>query len=969
MQFRHLLSISFLTCLLTLNGHTQTNLVSNQGLETFTTCPNTLSQLGNATGWGQPTLHIGSPDYFNSCQTNTTAGVPTNTFGSTNANQGNAYAGGYTFLNYTGSYAIYREYVVGTLNQALVAGQAYIVSFQYARSTNCKYATDALGFYLSSSWPTMGTSGFGVLPVTPNSTNPSGNVLSSNSWSTYQDTIIASGGEQYITIGSFTQNASGTLVTSSASINGAYMYFDDAQVIVYNGVFGDSNICLGEEAQVYSILDSTFYWVNASNPTVSLGSNDTLTVTPSQTTTYWAITWNDTFAFTVTVHDPPSEFVGNDTIICEGDTLNRLVNLPGYELLWSNNDTDSLFTTLDSGYHWLDISIYNCTKRDSFHVDFYEFPVFELIDDTTICKDDSYFLQSGLSTPLLFNWNTGASTPNISVLDSGLYAVTVTNEYCSYSDSVVISEYPEVSIDLGNEKDFCYTSGATITPAVVNVNQFQWSTGANSDSLQVNATNMYYVSATYNGYCEVTDSVQYNFHSEPTIQFSEDTMRFCVGSEIELEPAVTSSLSVEYLWNNGDISPAILTNQVGLFWVEASNDNCAIRDSIIIEMYDDLAVTLGEDISICEGETATLTPKSPINIAGYSWSDNSTNNTLKVTEAGTYHVTVTNGVCSDADEINVFVFDYPIFDLGNDTAVCPGDEISFDITQDAEIMSYKWFDGTSSPIYTTDIDFNETLIWATTTNGNCQTTDSILVTIRKTPSAGIGPDTAICKGDEIQVKVKEDSRIETIVWSTNDSVQGIMVSDSGEITVHVFDGICTSTDKRRIRYRDEPSQGSFQIDVPSTICLNEEFTVDMRNDLISNYQWQDGSTSSSFTIDEEGIYWVEGIHRCGVLRDTAIVDRCECPIWAPTAFNPDGNDQNDKFIPVIDCNPVEFQFSIYDRWGELIFESSDPELSWDGKYRNEAAPAGSYVWKMIFTVLHEGNIMKSEESGQILLIR
>ena len=74
MQFR---LVFFLSTILVIGSYTagsQTNLVSNQGLETFTNCPTTLSQLGNATGWGQPTLHIGSPDYFNSCQTNTTAG-------------------------------------------------------------------------------------------------------------------------------------------------------------------------------------------------------------------------------------------------------------------------------------------------------------------------------------------------------------------------------------------------------------------------------------------------------------------------------------------------------------------------------------------------------------------------------------------------------------------------------------------------------------------------------------------------------------------------------------------------------------------------------------------------------------------------------------------------------------------------------------------------------------------------------
>lgn len=967
-MLKHILASLIIILFLARLSYSQTNLVSNQGLETFTNCPTTLSQLGNATGWGQPTLHIGSPDYFNSCQTNTTAGVPTNTFGTTNANQGNAYAGGYTYLNSSGSYAAYREYVVATLTAPLVAGQAYVISFQYARSTNCRYATDALGFYLSSSWPSNGTSGFGALPVTPNSTNPSGNVLSSNAWSTYQDTIIAAGGEQYLTIGSFTQLATGTLVTQNASIPGAYMYYDDAKVVVYDGIFGDSNICLGSEAQIYAILDSTFYWVEASNPNVSLGNNDTLTVSPTQTTTYWAITWNDTFDFTVNVHNPPNEFVGNDTTLCEGDTLNRLVNLPGYELLWSNNDTDSLFTTVDSGYHWLEISIYNCTKRDSFYLNYHPFPEFELIDDTTICKDDLYYLSPGLSNNLLYSWNTGATTPGITVYDSGKYVVTVTNEFCSYSDSVVIDEHPEVSVDLGWDKSFCYTANAFVVPTSQNVTQYQWSTGAGGDSIQVSQTGMYYVTATYNGICAVYDSVQYNFHYEPVVEFLDDTARFCVGEAITLEPEVTSALTVEYQWNNGDQGSYINTNQVGLFWVEVSNENCAQSDSIIIEMYDDLAVSLGPDVSICEDESVVLKPQTAVPVNDYEWSTGDNNNSLKVSESGTYYVSVSNGICSDVDGINVFVFDYPVFNLGNDTSICPNDSIQFDITQDAEIIEYKWYDGHSGS--TKDVSIKQkTTVWAKVINGVCETVDSITISNRSVPSAYLGEDTTICSDQELQLSIPADDRIEAITWNTQDSTASISIKDSGDYSVLLFDGYCTTQGKINVAHHPMPTPADFRLDVPSTICLDEKFAVNMQSDYISNYTWQDGSTSPNYTISEEGVYWVEGRHRCGTIRDTAIISRCECAVWAPTAFRPDGDGLNDEFKPLLDCQPLDYQLQVYDRWGELIFESDDAQNAWDGLYRGSEAVSGSYAWKVVYTVSHKGKIVKSESQGQVHLLR
>jgi len=953
--------------LLALAGHSQSNLVSNGGLETFSTCPNTLSQLTLATGWGQATLHVGSPDYFNSCQTNTTAGVPTNTFGSTGANQGNAYAGGYTYLNYGGSLATYREYVVATLTSALVAGQSYVVSFQYARATNTRYASDAYGFYLSSAWPSNGTSGNGALPVTPTSLNPTGNFLSATSWSTYSDTIVAAGGEQYLTIGSFTQNASGTLV-SSTGINGAYMYVDDAQIIIYNGIFGDSNICLGDSALIYGILDTTHYWVDSANPNVNLGTNDTLIVAPTQTTTYWAITYNDTFAFTVGVHNPPAQFVGNDTVLCEGDTMMRLVNLPGYDLLWSDSETDSALFSVDSGYHWLEISIYTCTKRDSFHVTFHEFPEFDLVEDTTICDYDNYFLSTGLSSPLLFNWSTGGTAAGISIVDSGIYSVTVTNENCAFSDSSYFSYYPEITLDLGQDKDFCYTPSSFITPSVVNANQFNWSNNASSDSIQVNTSGLYFLTVSNNGICEAVDSVQYNFYHEPTVNFTDDTAFFCDGDKVELLPQVVSGLPVDYAWSTTDNNTSIFTNQIGLFWVEVSNEHCAQRDSIIVEMHDIIGVTLGQDISICEGESVTLEPKSFKPVSSYYWNTGSTNSTLTVSEHGTYSVSVSDGTCTDITDVNVFVLEYPIIDLGADTSVCPGSLIAFDATQDAEVIEYSWFEGGSQSTQEYVAEKNMS-IWVAVSNADCRSYDTINIDIISSPSAYIGEDTAICSGDQLNIDVSEDARIQTVNWSTGASGLSATITDSGTYSVVVFDGNCQTKDKVRINLKPEPTQADVFIDVPDVICLNESFDVDIKNELISGYQWQDGSTKSTYTIDSEGIYWIKASHACGVLVDTAEVSRCECPIWVPTAFNPDGNTVNDQFAPKLDCEPLEYMFRIYDRWGELVYETNKPFESWDGQYHGTDAAMGAYAWKLVFTVYHEGSIMKSEKSGSILLIR
>ena len=68
-------------------------------------------------------------------------------------------------------------------------------------------------------------------------------------------------------------------------------------------------------------------------------------------------------------------------------------------------------------------------------------------------------------------------------------------------------------------------------------------------------------------------------------------------------------------------------------------------------------------------------------------------------------------------------------------------------------------------------------------------------------------------------------------------------------------------------------------------------------------------------------------------------------VYIPNAFTPDGDGLNDVFIPV-GKGITDFTLQIFNRWGELIFESNDSKKGWDGTFKNEAVPTGAYVYKM-----------------------
>jgi gliding motility-associated-like protein len=76
----------------------------------------------------------------------------------------------------------------------------------------------------------------------------------------------------------------------------------------------------------------------------------------------------------------------------------------------------------------------------------------------------------------------------------------------------------------------------------------------------------------------------------------------------------------------------------------------------------------------------------------------------------------------------------------------------------------------------------------------------------------------------------------------------------------------------------------------------------------------------------------------------------ELIIYVPNTFTPDGDGSNDVFTPVITegVDPSDYSFRIYNRWGELIFETSEVNRGWDGYYQGLIAKDGTYVWQMEF---------------------
>jgi gliding motility-associated-like protein len=91
--------------------------------------------------------------------------------------------------------------------------------------------------------------------------------------------------------------------------------------------------------------------------------------------------------------------------------------------------------------------------------------------------------------------------------------------------------------------------------------------------------------------------------------------------------------------------------------------------------------------------------------------------------------------------------------------------------------------------------------------------------------------------------------------------------------------------------------------------------------------------------------------------------------YLPNAFSPDGDGLNDEFKPVEKYDFVEtYQLSIYNRWGQLIFVTSDISQGWDGTFKGNPVPGGSYVYRIVFTAYPDYS-EKQTRTGSVVVVR
>ncbi|MEM7374062.1 MAG: gliding motility-associated C-terminal domain-containing protein [Bacteroidota bacterium] len=221
-------------------------------------------------------------------------------------------------------------------------------------------------------------------------------------------------------------------------------------------------------------------------------------------------------------------------------------------------------------------------------------------------------------------------------------------------------------------------------------------------------------------------------------------------------------------------------------------------------------------------------------------------------------------------------------------------------------------------------------------------------------------DTSICLGESTTLTALNGDSYEwkdsSNLWRSLSSSASLTVSPMETTTYVAYSGICATS---ITVYVHGPPSLNLQAD--TLLCEKESLALDVSSSAYQvEYLWQDQSTEPTFLVTEAGDYRVQLSNMCGTVEGSLEVsyESCNCPINFPTAFSPNQDGINDTFFPVYDCEFQTFQWSVFDRWGNLVFQTEDLQASWDGSFQGKQLPAGVYVCVLRY---------QSEETNRVAL--
>lgn len=639
----------------------------------------------------------------------------------------------------------------------------------------------------------------------------------------------------------------------------------------------------------------------------------------------------DTFVYNnhVKVHSPPlANFLATVIDSCVGFSsqfTDQSIPIEGvlesWEWNFNNGQQSNLasptpvsFLTVDSFEVQLKVSnSFGCIDSTSQTVHARPFPIAAISSDTAICITDTLYLngQGGLSYLWLgtasVNDSTIAETFSIPTVSSQ-YILQVLNEYnCLDYDTMNVTVHNLPDIDAGADQTICQGDSLLLVAMPSNYNSYEWignSTCPNCAQTLATPTltQLYTVTVQDSNSCFNHDSITVTVLSTAFTKLNARTI--CKDDSIQL-PSVNGTI---LSWAGPQLSclqcpnPIATPGSSSLYTAQFKLANeCLVEDSLLINVLDLGSFSAGEDQQVCKGETVILQAQLSTGIP-FEWkspaklSDSASLTPILETTTSTYaELVVGEDACVTNDFVTIFVHS-PSYTTTQDVDICEGDTTQLQVQSNSSQI--EWL-STFGFLDTNAINQPNPMVKPSQSHQYgvvgqhpyCPNDTAYAnITIHEKPLPNLGQDMQVLKSQPIQFNPNTNGNVITWQWTPADLLD------------------CED-------------------------CPNPQYIA---------------TTDQTFTVqvvDSWGCIGSDSIH-------ISIYPPCYVDlVTVPTAFSPNGDGINDQIHPYSIGNKIADieQFSIYDRWGSLVFESNGLYEGWDGKYKGQKAAIGVYAYYLVYT--------------------
>ncbi len=637
-----------------------------------------------------------------------------------------------------------------------------------------------------------------------------------------------------------------------------------------------------------------------------------------------------------------------------------------------------------------------------------------LLDDTANCLTPNLPVTVSASSgipPLHFLWSTSPndtdSTITVSPLIDTDYYVTVTDG-CGLNSSVdtvkisVVNDTLSFSMEddtvncLANAQlDISILSG--YEPAT-----YLWSTGQTTPTIIVNpqVTTDYFVTVT--DACgldadsgKVTVSV---FNDSLSLITVDDTVD-CINNNTLISVQVVSGIfPVTYLWSTGQTTPSILvTPPVTTNYLVTVTDACGSDSEIaavsVLVLGADIQIFSSGASTVCPGDTALLEANPADGFEPYVvwWDTNGviifdsllTANPLQ-TVTYTAYATDQCGKDTGSVDVTITVADYTplVADAGpDDTLDCPGDVIIVKPSAKFGSGGYtftwnNWIDTKDSLV----VNPLSTTFYVLGVTDHCPTDtvyDTLNVVIPVYPPLTVSTNDTLlnsCPNNQVNLLASASGGEGTYFYSwsnfagNSDSVS-VFPPSSGNYTVYVSDK-CGNSDSANVSVSIVVPEADFEFLFRadnSVLFTNTSLRAD-------SFLWNFGEGGTSESENPVFYYKQVSEHDVKLVATTqfgcsdSIIKKILPPleIWVPNSITPNGDDINDVFL-IKGTGVEKFSIVIFDRWGEIVYQSDNIFNAWDGKSdKGRLLKTGAYVYHIKASGL---NFEKFDKFGTVTLIR